>query len=51
MALKKQKTLAEAGLLSDLELKNLSRYRVKTIPAAGAISKPEDLGLEQLSIL
>ena len=51
MSLKKQKSVTEAGLLSELEIKNLSRYRVKTIPAAGAITKPEDLGQEQLSLL
>ncbi len=51
LALKKQKNLSDAGLLSELNLKNLSRYRVKTIPAAGAITRPEDLGLEQMSLL
>ena len=51
MTLKKQRTLTDAGLLSDLSIGNISRYRVKTIPGAGAILKPEDLGIEQMSIL
>ncbi len=51
ISLKKQRTLADAGLLSEIEIKNLSRYRVKTIPAAGAVTKSEDLGIEQMSLL
>ena len=30
---------------------NLPRYRTRTIPAAGAILKPEDRGEEQLTLL
>ena len=30
---------------------NLARYRTRTIPAAGAILKPEDRGEEQLTLL
>ena len=51
MTLKKQKVLTEAGLLSSITLENLSRYRVKSIPAAGAILKPEDRGEQQMSML
>jgi DNA gyrase subunit A len=51
MTLKKQKVLTEAGLLSSITVENLSRYRVKSIPAAGAILKPEDRGEQQLSLL
>ena len=48
---KKQKVLTEAGLLSCITVENLSRYRVKSIPAAGAILKPEDRGEQQMSML
>ena len=51
MTLKKQRQLSGAGLMTELEIKNLPRYRVKTIPAAGAVLKPEDVGMEQLSLL
>ena len=51
MALKKQKVLTSAALLSDVKLDNLPRYRVKTIPAAGAVLKSEDTGEKQLSLL
>ena len=51
MTLKKQKKLVKAALLSEIKLENLARYRVKTIPAAGAIIKPEDRGEKQLSLL
>ena len=51
MALKKQKLLTSAALLSDVKLDNLPRYRVKTIPAAGAVLKSEDTGEKQLSLL
>ena len=30
---------------------NLARYRTRTIPASGAILKPEDRGEEQLTLL
>ena len=51
MSLKKQKKLEKACLLSEITLENLARYRVKTIPAAGAVLKPEDRGEKQLSLL
>jgi DNA gyrase subunit A len=51
MTLKKQKKLEDASLLEEKKVENVSRYRVKTIPAAGAILKPEDRGEQQLSLL
>lgn len=51
LTLKKKYTLKEARLLEDTAIKNTARYRVKTIPAAGALLKPEDRGEEQMSIL
>jgi DNA gyrase subunit A len=51
MTLKKQKKLEDASLLEEKKVENVSRYRVKTIPAAGAILKPEDRGEQQMSLL
>ena len=46
---KKKATLEKAALLNDSGIVNQSRYRSKTIPTAGAILKPEDLGQKQES--
>ena len=46
---KKKATLERAALLSASGVVNQSRYRSKTIPTAGAILKPEDLGQQQES--
>ena len=51
MALKKGRVLSEAVFLADSPVKNLSRYRVRTLPAAGALLRPEDRGEKQLSLL
>ncbi|MCD8100137.1 MAG: DNA topoisomerase (ATP-hydrolyzing) subunit A [Oscillospiraceae bacterium] len=51
MNLKGKRFVTEAHPLSDTPIKNLSRYRVRTIPALGALLKSEDRGEEQLSIL
>ena len=40
-----------AALLRDTDIQNASRYRVRSIPALGAVLKEEDLGHEQLSLL
>ncbi len=40
-----------AKLLRDTDIKNPARYRVRSIPALGAVLKEEDLGHEQLSLL
>lgn len=39
-----------ASLLSDTEIKNVSRYRSRTIPSTGALLKEEDRGEEQMSL-
>ena len=49
LTLKKKATLERAEILSKSGIANASRYRTKTIPSAGAILKPEDLGQEQES--
>ena len=46
---KKKATLEKAVLLSASGIVNQSRYRSKTIPTAGAILKPEDMGQKQES--
>ncbi len=51
MNLKGKRFVTEAHPLADTPIKNLSRYRVRTIPALGALLKGEDRGEEQLSIL
>ena len=49
MSLKKKAVLEKAAVLSTSGITNQSRYRSKTIPAAGAILKPEDMGQTQAS--
>ena len=51
MNLKKQKLLLDAKPLSETAVKNVSRYRVRNVPGAGALLKPEDKGEEQLSLI
>ena len=47
LTLKKKAVLERAAVLSASGIVNQSRYRSKTIPTAGAILKPEDLGQTQ----
>ena len=49
MTLKKKAVLERAAELSTSGIVNESRYRSKTIPTAGAVVKPEDLGQQQES--
>ncbi len=51
MALKPKRRLTGAVPLSGTQIQNLSRYRARSLPAAGALLKPEDRGEEQLSLL
>jgi len=50
ISLKKNRVLEKAEPLDKTFITNQSRYRVRSIPAAGAILKPEDRGEEQLAI-
>ena len=50
VSLKKKARVISAKRLEDSGIKNISRYRVKSIPAAGAALKDEDAGQEQLTI-
>lgn len=50
MTLKTKYKFRGAMWLEDTSIKNISRYRVRSLPAAGALLKPEDSGEEQMSI-
>jgi len=50
ISLKKNRILEKAEPLDKTFIENQSRYRVRSIPAAGAIMRPEDRGEEQLAI-
>jgi DNA gyrase subunit A len=47
----KKHPVVSAAFLSDTPIKNISRYRVRSVPAAGARLTEEDRGEKQLSIL
>ena len=51
MTLKKKALVHRAVLLEQSGIENQSRYRTKTIPAAGALLKDEDRAEKQLSML
>ena len=51
MSLKKGKHVVRALPLAESTIQNVSRYRVRSLPAAGALLKPEDRGEEQLSLI
>ena len=48
ISLKRRHSLEQAVLLSETTITSPSRYRVRSIPAAGALLKPEDKGEEQM---
>ncbi len=51
MSLKPKRTLQRAVPAAETGIVNLTRYRVKTLPGAGALLKPEDNSERQLSLL
>jgi len=51
MSLKKNHRVSSAVFLAETPVKNLSRYRVRSLPAAGALLKEEDRGEEQMELL
>ncbi len=51
MALKPRRVLERAVPLRETVIQNVARYRVKTIPGAGALLKEEDRVEQQLSLL
>jgi DNA gyrase subunit A len=50
MTLKKKYKLAKAVPVLESSVKNMARYRVRSIPAAGALLKAEDLEEQQLEM-
>ena len=51
MSLKAKRVLEKAMLLKDSDIQNTARYRVRSIPAAGALIKGEDRAEKQLSLM
>ena len=51
MTMKPKYKLRAARPLHETGIKNLSRYRVRSLPAAGALLREEDRGEQQLSLL
>ena len=50
VSLKKKYKLDRAELLKDSAVRNVSRYRVRSIPAAGALLKQEDTEEQQMNL-
>ena len=51
MSVKARHKLMRAEPLAQSTIKNVSRYRVRTLPAAGAMLREEDRGEKQLSLI
>ena len=51
MTLKAKRSIVRAIPVNDSSISNLSRYRVKNLPGAGAILKAEDRAEQQLSLM
>ena len=51
MSLKKNHKLVTAAPLEETVIKNVSRYRVRSLPAAGALLRDEDRGETQMSLI
>ena len=50
VSLKKKATVSGAAIAEGCGIANLSRYRTKTLPSAGAILKPEDSPEKQITL-
>ena len=50
VTLKARQTVTSAVKVSALTLKNPSRFRTRTLPAAGALVRSDDLGVEQTTL-
>ena len=50
MSLKRKSVVRKAVLLQDTAIVNESRYRTRSLPAAGALLKDEDLEEKQISL-
>ncbi len=51
MNLKPKYTVAEAKFIEDSNIKNIARYRARSIPVAGSILKDEDREEQQMSLI
>ncbi|MGM9522200.1 MAG: DNA gyrase subunit A [Oscillospiraceae bacterium] len=51
MTLKKNRVVSEVQPVEDTQIKNVPRYRVRNIPAAGALVHDEDREEQQISLL
>ena len=51
MSVKNKHKLVSAALLENTSVKNKSRYRVRSLPGAGALIKVEDRGETQMSLI
>lgn len=51
MTMKAKYKLESARPLAETNIKNVSRYRVRTLPAAGALLREDDRGEKQLSLI
>ena len=51
MSLKARRTLDRAKLLEETQIKNVPRYHVRSLPAAGALLRPEDREEQQMSLI
>ena len=51
MTPKKGKKIVRAIELKNSAITNISRYRVRSLPGAGALLKPEDREEQQLSLM
>jgi len=51
MSLKGKHKLIDAKKLSETTISNISRYRIRSLPAAGALLKDDDRGEKQMSLL
>lgn len=51
MTLKKKFTLGEVRAVTETGIKNIPRYRVRSLPAAGALIREEDAEEKQMSLL
>ena len=51
VTLKKNQNITSAVPVESLALENPHRYRVRSLPAAGALLRPEDEGEQQMSLL
>jgi DNA gyrase subunit A len=50
MTLKPKFKVRGAAFLEDTPIRNHARYRIRSLPAAGALLKPEDSGEQQMSM-